>query len=56
MGPVPNQPDLVLVVAVTATIGGVLLVVVSFSQVDVIGIFIWTLFSAVTAALAWSRR
>jgi hypothetical protein len=44
------------VVAVTATICGVLLVIVSFSQDDVIGIVVWTLFSAVTAALAWSRR
>jgi hypothetical protein len=44
------------VVAVAATIGGVLLVIVSFSQADVIGILGWTLFSAVTAALAWSRR
>jgi hypothetical protein len=44
------------VVAVTATIGGILLVIVSFSQADVSGILVWTLFSAVTAALARSRR
>jgi hypothetical protein len=44
------------VVAVTATIGGVLLVIGSLSHGDTLGMLIWTLFATCMAALAWSRR
>jgi hypothetical protein len=44
------------VLAVTATIGGVLLVIDSLSNADALGILIWTLFTGGMAALTWSRR
>lgn len=56
MGPVPNRPNSILVLAVTATIGGVLLVIGSLSRADALGMLVWTLFTAGMAALAWSRR
>ena len=43
-------------VAVTATIAGVLLVIDSLANTDALGVLVWTLFTAGMAALAWSKR
>ena len=42
--------------AVTATIAGILLVIQALSYADALGMVVWTLFTAGMAALAWSRR
>jgi len=56
VGAVPNRPNVSLVLVVTATIGGVLLVIGSLSRADALCILVWTLFSAGMAARAWSRH
>ena len=56
VGPVPNRPKVSLVLAVTATIAGILLVIQALSNADALGMVVWTLFTAGMAALAWSRR